>query len=225
MARKERERRTSRTETQSWAAGWDSRRKRKKKDKDVCFVMTVSSHAVGKMCVHMLQQSGWKTQTCRIHSSREIALMVACLAKSSLYPPIPSSAFSSSFHITFSPHHEHLHSICFNKPTPLPGPHLTRKQAAPFYSSWKTEENTNGTANSPGGVCWRQKCLIIKCCPVQLELVPPRCLDCPASDRSGAPVSRKMKKLRSSRGLDQPTCVKWERMKKHETPGLSEHPR
>lgn len=95
--------------------------------------MTVSSPMVGKMCVHLLQQSGWKSRCCCIHSSK-----AGWLAKKACYrPPRPFFFFL----LFFSPRHS---SILFLQQAPvLPGHHVMRKQAALFYSSWKTQVKTN----------------------------------------------------------------------------------
>lgn len=75
--------------------------------------MTVSSPMVGKMCVHLLQQSGWKSRCCCIHSSK-----AGWLAKKACYrPPRPFFFFL----LFFSPRHKHFptpqqHSVSSTSP-------------------------------------------------------------------------------------------------------------
>lgn len=90
------------------------------------FVVTSSSPIEGKMCVHMLQQSAWKTKACCIHSSRAIALMAAWLAKKIVISRIPSSVCSSSFHILFFPPAPQESAFCLpQEDSPSPGHRVT----------------------------------------------------------------------------------------------------
>lgn len=87
------------------------------------FVVTTSSPMEGEMCVHMLQQSAWKSQPCSIHSSRAIALMVG---KKIVISRIPLSACSSAFHILSFPPAPQESAFCLPpEDSPSPGHHVT----------------------------------------------------------------------------------------------------
>lgn len=74
------------------------------------------------------------------------------------YPPTPSSACASSFHIPSS----HTPSICilFASTSPLcfSWPPCNKETSSAFFIFLaKTQVKTSSTASSPGGVCVKQK--------------------------------------------------------------------
>lgn len=145
-----------------------------KNGRDIGFVVTVSSPMAEKMCAHMLQQSGWKSRACCIHSSRASALMVVWLAKSLLSPH--PDILSLSFFFLFS---------TFTFPTPwaicllfastssgIHSHHVTRKQASQDFFIFLSGGHRLHSQTTQ--VVQNEMFLIltIKFCSVKLKLEP-----------------------------------------------------
>lgn len=138
-----------------WGAGRDSKRKKKKEAKALALSWQFLSHGREDVSSHApvvrLKNLGL------LHSIQQSNSTHGCLVGRELViPPIPSSACACSFHILFF----HTTSICIllASITPVfPGHHVTRKQAAPFCSSCKTQA---ALASGEASRCWKSNAVL-----------------------------------------------------------------
>lgn len=125
-----------------------------------------------------------------LHSIQQSNSTHGCLVgKELVIPPHPFICSLLFCPHPFFPHHKHLHSVCFSKPSVFPGHRVTSKTSISFFFAKDTGENTDSAANSTGGVCARAKASRsrkIKCGPVKTRLAfpSPGSPGHPAGDRS-----------------------------------------